>query len=331
MTEGTVAIDSGEESGLNIGLEIKILRERKRMSGKELAERIGLSQSQMSRLEKGQRRVDAQILNKIARALDVKPSFFFGEEGIPDDLSLGPIHRDIGRMIRAERRKRHLSADDLAKKISKPRSFVIAIEGGEADLLNNEVVSRICKALNMKASRFFEAQQKTIQTLRRQIQRLEKAHADRTLGDLDPDAIGLSPGEGPARRPIPVLGVLGGGYPSEFGPDGEPVAEVDDYVFLPRVEDERAFAVHVSGDSMVRSEGPCFRDGDIVVFSAKPEVRSRDFVFVRLEGQRPTFRQVFFDPPGVRLQPLNLSLPPQIYTREEVLRMWRLVAHIQRH
>lgn len=330
MTEKAMTIDSGEEPALNIGLEIKILRERKRISGKELAEKIGLSQSQMSRLEKGQRRIDAQILHKIAQALDVRPSFFFGEQGIPDDLSLGPIHRDMGRMIRAERRKRHLSADDLAKRIAKPRSFVLAVEGGEADLLNNEVVSRICRALKMEPIRFFEAQQRTVQTLRRQLQRLEKAHADRTLGNLDPEAIGLGAGEGTPRRPIPVLGEIGGGYPTEFGPDGEPVAEVDDYVFLPRVEDEQTFGVHVSGDSMERRESPSFSDGDIVVFSGRPEVRSRDFVLVHLEAQKTVFRQVFFDPPGVRLQPLNLTFPPQVFHREEVLRMWRLVAHIRR-
>ena len=38
---------------LDIGLEVKILRERIKMSAKDLAEMIGLSQSQMSRLEKG--------------------------------------------------------------------------------------------------------------------------------------------------------------------------------------------------------------------------------------------------------------------------------------
>ena len=84
MPEETLTNVAEEDPGLNIGLEIKILRERKRMSGKELAEKIGLSQSQMSRLEKGQRRIDAQVLHKIARALDVRPSFFFGEQGVAE-------------------------------------------------------------------------------------------------------------------------------------------------------------------------------------------------------------------------------------------------------
>ena len=64
------------------GLEIKLLREQKQLSAKDLAERVGLSPSQMSRLESGQRRVDAVLLSKIARALDVHPSHFFsGFEG----------------------------------------------------------------------------------------------------------------------------------------------------------------------------------------------------------------------------------------------------------
>jgi transcriptional regulator with XRE-family HTH domain len=284
----------------------------------------------MSRLEKGQRRIDARVLHKIAKALDVKPSFFFGEEGIPESIGMTPVHRDIGKMIRSERRRRHLSAEELGKKISKPRSYVLAVEGGEIELLTNEILTRICRALKMDATKFFEAQQGTIQTLRRHIQRLENAHADRTLGSLDPK-VADSPEASP-RRAIPVLGPMGGAYPSDFGIDGEPLAEVEDYVFVPRIDDERAFALHVLGDSMERRENPCFREGDIVVFSGQGEVRSRDFVFARLEGHRPIFRQVFFDATGgVRLQPLNLSFPPVTYPRAEVVQMWRLVAHLQRH
>ena len=64
---------------LDIGEQIKKLREEKRITGKDLARRIGLSQSQMSRLEKGQRRIDTEVLARIADALDVSPACFFGE------------------------------------------------------------------------------------------------------------------------------------------------------------------------------------------------------------------------------------------------------------
>ena len=60
---------------LEVGLEVKILRERMKMSAKELAEKIGLSQSQMSRLEKGQRRVDTKVLEKIYYTVHTKTLF----------------------------------------------------------------------------------------------------------------------------------------------------------------------------------------------------------------------------------------------------------------
>ncbi|RMG08184.1 MAG: XRE family transcriptional regulator, partial [Planctomycetota bacterium] len=70
-------------SAPRFGTEIKLLREQRKLSAKELAERVGLSPSQMSRLESGQRRVDAVLLSKIARALDVHPSYFFREAEAP--------------------------------------------------------------------------------------------------------------------------------------------------------------------------------------------------------------------------------------------------------
>ena len=72
---------------LDIGLEVKILRERIQMSAKDLAEKIGLSQSQMSRLEKGQRRIDTRVLARIADALGVEPSSFVAERLPPEGLS----------------------------------------------------------------------------------------------------------------------------------------------------------------------------------------------------------------------------------------------------
>ena len=42
------------------------------------------------------------------------------------------------------------------------------------------------------------------------------------------------------------------------------------------------------------------------------------------------FRQLFLDPKGrVRLQPLNLDVPPLVVDREEVQDMFLLVARIQ--
>ena len=79
---------------------------------------------------------------------------------------------------------------------------------------------------------------------------------------------------------------------------------------------------------MQASTRPSFAEGDLVVF-AGGTLRSREFAFVRLADEPPTFRQVFFDPGSqVRLQPSNLNHPARSYRREQILAMWRLVAHV---
>lgn len=311
---------------MDIGLEIKILRERKQMSAKELAEKVGLSPSQVSRLEKGQRRIDTQILHKIARALDVTPAFFFqDEEGPPRDIDERRVYKEVGRLVRIERRKRHLSAEELAKKIGKTRPFVQAVEEGRRDLLDRETVTRIGKALRLGSTFFFEVQQDIIQALKQKILRLERELSDRTLGAIRPGPDGWD------RRPVPILGEMAGEYPATFDEGGMPVDRVADYVFVPGVDAESAFAVYARGDSMDRVEAPSFREGDILVFSAKGAIRSRDFAFARTETGGTSFRQVFFDPNGtVRLQPLNLAYPAGIYHKEEVIRLWKLAAHVAR-
>ena len=83
---------------MDIGSQIKLLREERRITGKDLALKIGLSQSQMSRLEKGQRRIDTEVLGRIATALDVSHAMFFDEEQSPtsDDPLTLKRERELG-------------------------------------------------------------------------------------------------------------------------------------------------------------------------------------------------------------------------------------------
>ena len=56
---------------LALGLAVQQLRERKQFSQKELAEKIGVSQPTLSRLERGLGRADALTLRKVADALSL--------------------------------------------------------------------------------------------------------------------------------------------------------------------------------------------------------------------------------------------------------------------
>ena len=308
---------------LDIGLEVKILRERIKMSAKDLAELIGLSQSQMSRLEKGQRRIDTKVLSRIAEALGVEPSYFFRGEDAPAGGVIQPsLPGSLGKEIRTQRRKRHLSVEDVALKLGIQKYQVRDIESGKKNL-DSGLAEKFARLLKLPANHFLAFQEGQIQALEAQVARLNLALAETQRGRTP---AGQDSG-------IPILGSVADGYPAEFDQDGRPVGEPEEFIHLPSVPDEGAFAVHIVGDSMEAPVRPSFAEGDLAVFSDSP-LRSRDFALVRrgslVEGEgEVTFRQVFFDPGGkVRLQPLNLNYTAEVYPKADVLGMWKLAAHL---
>ena len=61
-----------------IGSRIRKYREENNLSQKQLAEKIGVSNSRVSNWEQGLNRPDADILAAICVALDVSPSLLLG-------------------------------------------------------------------------------------------------------------------------------------------------------------------------------------------------------------------------------------------------------------
>jgi len=305
---------------MDIGLEIKLIRERKGISGKELAERLGLSPSQVSRLEKGQRRINAETLRRIAEVLEVSPAVFFRERETYVDVNLDFLWRDLGKLVRSERHRRHMSPEELAQKIGKTKGFVQALEEGRYPL-DSVLAAKLTKALKLDPYYFLEAHRKIIGRLSERVRRLEQAHAEVTLGGAAVPEAG---------RAIPVMGGFSGEYPSRFDAEGLPVDTVNEYVYISGLSPEKSFALYARGDSMAGEGALSFRDGDILVFSQEETVRNRDLAFVRAETVKPTFRQVFFERDGrVRLQPLNLAYAPALCSREEIIRMWPLRAYVR--
>ncbi len=96
------------------------------------------------------------------------------------------------------------------------------------------------------------------------------------------DFMALVGGTGTARRSIPLIGFAqagGGGY---FDDAGFPVGGSWDGIVFPNVGDEHAYALEISGDSML----PLYRDGDVVVVSPAAPVRRGDRVVVKTrEGE----------------------------------------------
>lgn len=124
-----------------------------------------------------------------------------------------------------------------------------------------------------------------------------------------------------ARR-VPLIGLAqagGGGY---FDDAGFPVGGGWDEVTFPEVNDENAYALEVSGDSMA----PVYRDGDVIVVSPAASVRRGDRVVVKtIAGEVMAKVLARRTAKSVELASLNPAYEPRILRPEEILWMARII------
>jgi len=131
-------------------------------------------------------------------------------------------------------------------------------------------------------------------------------------------------------RLIPVFPV-GAGYEIAFGDGDTPVGESLEDPIPADVPDPNAFAGRIVGSSMEAPDGAdaSFREGDVVVFDTKAEVRDGSFCLVRFRDDGSTFKQVFRTEDRVRLHPLNPDFPDEVHPLSEIRAMYRAVKHIR--
>lgn len=83
----------------------------------------------------------------------------------------------------------------------------------------------------------------------------------------------------PARR-VPLIGLAQAGEHGFFDDSGVPLSGAWDEVSLPELADPHAYALEITGDSML----PVFRDGDIIVVSPAAPTRRGDRVIARTKA-----------------------------------------------
>lgn len=83
---------------------IKEIRKRKNITQVELAKRLGISQGAIQKLETGERGLDLEWIEKISKALNVKPWELLPKEMQPD------ISPDEMEIIRAVRRSKAIDS-----------------------------------------------------------------------------------------------------------------------------------------------------------------------------------------------------------------------------
>ena len=76
---------------------------------------------------------------------------------------------------------------------------------------------------------------------------------------------------------VPLLGFAQAGAAGYYDDSGFPAGKGWDEVALPSVNDEHAYALEISGDSMK----PAYRDGDVIVVSPGTPIRRGDCVVVK--------------------------------------------------
>ena len=96
---------------MTLGTRVKASRERARLSQRELADKIGISEISVMRLEKGRRAAKSDELEKIATALDVPLSYLVGiDDGAPMPSDVTPLTVPRGRMISVPLLSREVTA-----------------------------------------------------------------------------------------------------------------------------------------------------------------------------------------------------------------------------
>jgi phage repressor protein C with HTH and peptisase S24 domain len=87
---------------------------------------------------------------------------------------------------------------------------------------------------------------------------------------------------------VPLLGFAQAGSGGYFTDGGFPVGKGWDEVGLPSVNDEHAYALEISGDSMK----PAYRDGDVILVSPGTPIRRGDRVVVKTRGGEVMIREL---------------------------------------
>lgn len=84
-------------------------------------------------------------------------------------------------------------------------------------------------------------------------------------------------GRRPTAKLVPLIGFAQAGIGGFFDDGGFPAGDGWDQVAFPKLSDENAYALEVTGDSMA----PVYRDGDIIIVSPNAGIRRGDRVVAK--------------------------------------------------
>jgi phage repressor protein C with HTH and peptisase S24 domain len=125
-----------------------------------------------------------------------------------------------------------------------------------------------------------------------------------------------------APRPIPLIGLTQAGAGGFFDDGGFPVGGGWEQIRFPRVDDDNAYALEVTGESMQ----PLYRDGDILIVSPNSASRKGDRVVLRTtEGEVMAKVLVRRTAKTIELASINPAHPNLVFPVDRIDWMARIV------
>ena len=121
---------------------------------------------------------------------------------------------------------------------------------------------------------------------------------------------------------MPLIGFAEAGAGGYFDDGGFPVGKGWDEIAFPSVNDEHAYALEISGDSMQ----PAYRKGDVIVVSPAAPTRRGDRVVVKTKGGEVLVKQLTRKTSKtIELQSLNSNHPDRTLPTSDVLWIARIM------
>jgi len=125
-----------------------------------------------------------------------------------------------------------------------------------------------------------------------------------------------------ATRYVPLIGLAQAGEKGFFDDAGFPAGHGWEQIAFPGLDDEHAYALEITGDSML----PVYRDGDRVVVSPSANVRRGDRVLVRTNAGEVMAKQLSrLTAQRIELQSFNPAYETRGFDLVDVTFMHRIV------
>ncbi len=125
-----------------------------------------------------------------------------------------------------------------------------------------------------------------------------------------------------AVQQVPLIGFAEAGAGGFFDDGGFPVGKGWDEVAFPAVNDQHAYALEISGDSMK----PAYRDGDVILVSPAAPVRRHDRVVVKTKDGEVMVKELKRKTnKSIELQSLNSDHRNRTLAMKDVLWIARIV------